>query len=263
MEKQPHQEYRDDLANKLKEIRNSDLENSEIAKAKAEGYLDSEKNKEEYVEARKFHHKYVESYVLENASAEKRVDKVLEEIKKRYKDTLVSREDILSGLKAVDNLYKAGIVPDNGFYLLKAFEYSDDGYMEKYFGFKLGSKDEYDLKAAYNKISENTKLAEIIIGFDQYGFNEGTHVNRIVQCSGDHDGCDRFTHPTSYECSSATSGGLKDRAEKLKNFLEEFKKSPEQIEKDREDARLKMQAEEDERQRQIKEKELNKFDPSI
>lgn len=43
MEKLPHQEYRDDLADKLKEIRNSDPENPELAKAKAEGYLQGRK----------------------------------------------------------------------------------------------------------------------------------------------------------------------------------------------------------------------------
>lgn len=41
MEKLPHQEYRDELAGKLKEIRNSDTENPEVAKAKAEGYLEA------------------------------------------------------------------------------------------------------------------------------------------------------------------------------------------------------------------------------
>lgn len=43
MEKQPHQEYRDDLADKLKEIRNSDPENPKFAKGKARGYLDAKK----------------------------------------------------------------------------------------------------------------------------------------------------------------------------------------------------------------------------
>jgi hypothetical protein len=52
MEKQPHQEYRDELADKLKEIRNSDPENPEFAKAKAEGYLDAKKETREYEESR-------------------------------------------------------------------------------------------------------------------------------------------------------------------------------------------------------------------
>ncbi len=52
MEKQPHQEYRDDLADKLKKIRNSDQKNPEIAKSKAQGYLAAKQETEEYQEAR-------------------------------------------------------------------------------------------------------------------------------------------------------------------------------------------------------------------
>lgn len=48
MEKLPHQEYRDDLADKLKEIRNSDPENPELAKAKAQGYLQGRKDDKGY-----------------------------------------------------------------------------------------------------------------------------------------------------------------------------------------------------------------------
>lgn len=48
MEKQPHEEYRDDLAEKLKEIRNSDIENPEITKAKAQGYLEHAQSTNEY-----------------------------------------------------------------------------------------------------------------------------------------------------------------------------------------------------------------------
>ncbi len=48
MEKLPHQEYRDDLADKLKEIRNSDPENPELAKAKAQGYLQGRKEDKFY-----------------------------------------------------------------------------------------------------------------------------------------------------------------------------------------------------------------------
>jgi len=47
MEKLPHQ-YRDELVNKLKEIRNSDPENPEVAKAKAQGYLQAKKETREY-----------------------------------------------------------------------------------------------------------------------------------------------------------------------------------------------------------------------
>ena len=52
IKKEP-QQYRDELADKLKEIRNSDPENLEIAKAKAEGYLEASKQSDEYKEAEK------------------------------------------------------------------------------------------------------------------------------------------------------------------------------------------------------------------
>lgn len=44
-------QYRDELADKLKEIRNSDPENPEIAKAKAGGYLEASKQSEEHKRA--------------------------------------------------------------------------------------------------------------------------------------------------------------------------------------------------------------------
>lgn len=54
MEKYPQQEYRDELADKLKEIRNSDPENPQVAKAKAVGYLEAKKETGEYEESKKF-----------------------------------------------------------------------------------------------------------------------------------------------------------------------------------------------------------------
>ena len=52
MEKLPHQEYRDDLAKKLKEIRDAGPESedpkSEITRAKAEGYLEAKKEGDYY-----------------------------------------------------------------------------------------------------------------------------------------------------------------------------------------------------------------------
>ncbi len=53
MEKLPHQEYRDELAKKLKEIRNSEPENPEIARAKAQGYLEARKETGKYKKTQK------------------------------------------------------------------------------------------------------------------------------------------------------------------------------------------------------------------
>lgn len=54
MEKQP-QDYRDNLADKLKEIRNSDAENPDLAKAEAKGYLNAKKETEEYKDSKAEH----------------------------------------------------------------------------------------------------------------------------------------------------------------------------------------------------------------
>jgi len=55
MEKLPHQEFRDDLADKLREIRNSDEENADEAKAKAAGYLMAKQETGEYKDSHKEH----------------------------------------------------------------------------------------------------------------------------------------------------------------------------------------------------------------
>ena len=55
MEKLPHQEYRDDLATKLREIRNSDPEEPKLAKAEAEGFLDAKRETSEYVYNKEAH----------------------------------------------------------------------------------------------------------------------------------------------------------------------------------------------------------------
>jgi phenylalanyl-tRNA synthetase beta subunit len=66
MEKLPYQEYRDDLASKLREIRNSDKENPEVAKAKAQGYLIAikETQSEKYDDAKNKHQTKVEKIDL-------------------------------------------------------------------------------------------------------------------------------------------------------------------------------------------------------
>ncbi len=50
------EKYRKELADKLRGMRNSDPENSEIARAKAQGHLDAKKENEDYKEAEKYSH---------------------------------------------------------------------------------------------------------------------------------------------------------------------------------------------------------------
>jgi hypothetical protein len=85
MENFDHQEYRDELAGKLKGIRNSDPENVEKAHAKAGGYLDAEKEKTEYEKAEELHRKEaIENMPFNMATFEQYVD-----IKKFTVDELV------------------------------------------------------------------------------------------------------------------------------------------------------------------------------
>ena len=68
MEKQPHQEYRDELAHKLKDIRNSDLENpreaaqkhlSEQKEIKNGAYKQSKVSRESFAVIKKIYKKYI------------------------------------------------------------------------------------------------------------------------------------------------------------------------------------------------------------
>ena len=77
MEKQPHQEYRDGLAGKLKEIRNSDAEKG---KQRAVEYLGKKKETNEYKEALQFHQKDIEGAEHMETKLIPDLDEVLEKI---------------------------------------------------------------------------------------------------------------------------------------------------------------------------------------
>lgn len=90
MEKLPHQEYRDELADKLKEIRNSDPENPEVAKAKAEGYLEAKKETREYEKSKELHSedmKVLSFLEKNNKERERFISEVKDELEKVKKDT--------------------------------------------------------------------------------------------------------------------------------------------------------------------------------
>lgn len=72
MEKQPHEEYRDELAGKLKEIRNSDPANPDLGRSKAQGYLDAKRETDEYQEAVENRSEYTDYEKLEDATEEER-----------------------------------------------------------------------------------------------------------------------------------------------------------------------------------------------
>lgn len=63
MEKSKHQEYRDHLADKLKGLRSSDDEHSDLSRSKAEGYLEAKKETDEYQDSKRKHLKDVENFL--------------------------------------------------------------------------------------------------------------------------------------------------------------------------------------------------------
>ncbi len=75
MEKQPHQEYRDELANELKEIRNNP--DSDNSRDEAKDFLEREKNenKELYEESQKLHQEDI-NRILENKNMEEKLKQV-------------------------------------------------------------------------------------------------------------------------------------------------------------------------------------------
>lgn len=66
-EKFDSEEYRDELAGKLQEIRSSNPEDIEASRAKARGYLEATQETEEYQEAKKIHTEKVEEKVAEHS----------------------------------------------------------------------------------------------------------------------------------------------------------------------------------------------------
>jgi predicted acylesterase/phospholipase RssA len=127
MEKQPN---RNELAGKLKEIRNSDEENPEKAKAKAQGYLEAMQTTDKYKEDKESHLK------------EARYHRDLLDLKKNARKWLLDsaiddegRENIQKVLDAIDFFIKNGIY----------FAFKDSG--RELDLSPLGSIKEYDIEA--------------------------------------------------------------------------------------------------------------------
>ncbi len=88
-------EYRNELADKLREIRNSDEENPEKARAKAEGYLEAKKETHDYQIADEIHQRdrFIDKEHKENV--EQRFERVVDSI-------AVRQAQIRNGLKGVN-----------------------------------------------------------------------------------------------------------------------------------------------------------------
>jgi hypothetical protein len=101
MEKLPHQEYRDDLAHKLKEIRDAGPESedpkSKITRAKAEGFLEAKQETKKYKK-----HEGSQIYYRQKKYDEEQYDKEWELMRKKIDEKI---EDILASLNNEDKAY--------------------------------------------------------------------------------------------------------------------------------------------------------------
>jgi len=220
MEKQPHQQYRDELAGKLRDIRNSD-EKPEIAKAKAQGYLAAKKETNEYNQAES---EYLKDKIFE-MGAEERLSKFVEYAKKNNPNLLekYSRDDILKSLQEVDLVYESGLIFDLG----QNFE--ETIYEETIYGKIWDALDENSDNFDWEAIQEFCKKNFIDINYplgelpsEQISYS---NVALIKECE--------FSHCSIAMNKYAKSKGVDDekkRIEKFRKFIECFRKNPKQIE---------------------------------
>ena len=265
MEKQPHQEYRDDLAEKLKEIRNSDPENPEIAKAEARGYLDAKQETEKYISEKDKHQAEVKEEIAHkekikemerqfSLKAEERLPMFMDYL--RSKNENLSESVALEGLKAIDEAYENGLMfsPGIGSGLdryMRIMNYAGviDNFAEGIKHEELNNVLE-DIYNRYKKISE-------VIGKYNNDLNySNTPLVRQTEHSYDRNG-EGGWGPGQTEAEQIEVGtSLEERIRRITKFLEKFRKSPEQIAKEHEEKRLKVENEKSKEQ-------LEKFDPQI
>lgn len=226
------EKYRDDLAGKLNEIRNSNPENKDAARAKASGYLDAKKETEEYKSARKKHHEDIEKNILSKEEervssmpAEERLQYVLDKepkLKMRYSD-----EQVVKFLEKVDQLVEIGVLIN--FSVL----YVDDAL--EYFTTHTDDFPDFDSKAEYDESAIVSEVQKLLDDWSEYEDIEKilkysdakkiSNVDLVDSCDGDHEFADSFSRPTTRECPQMGQVGVHDRALKFYNFLQNYKKS--------------------------------------
>lgn len=123
MEKFDHQEYRDELAHKLKDIRNSDSENVAKTHAKAEGFLESQQETDEYKKAEiKHREEAMENMPFNMATFEQYIgmkEYTPEELAKVLAGDKEPSEELLQiaseGLDAIKQIKDNGFILENRF----------------------------------------------------------------------------------------------------------------------------------------------------
>ena len=137
-EKEPKFEpnrHRDELAHKLREIRNSDSENPELSKAKAAGYLDAKQETKEYQDAKNFHEKETERLIVKKQWKEWLLGSPKEGIEKEeWKKIIQELEDATKEMSDRGLVFGQNKLPESSGYAEGAFykkvKSIEDGYIK-------------------------------------------------------------------------------------------------------------------------------------
>ena len=233
MEKQSHQEYRDELAEKLKEIRNSDPKNPEAARTKAQGYLDAKKETEKYILEKDKHQTEVKEEIADKEKIkemERQFSLKAEERLPMFMDYLRSKNEnlpesvALEGLKAVDEAYGNGLMfsPGIGSGL--------DRYMRimNYAGvidhFVEGVKHEELNSVLENIYNGYKKISEVIGGYNDDLNYSNIPLVRQTELSHDRNGEGGWGPGQTEAEQMGIGSSLEERIRKFTKFLEEFRK---------------------------------------
>jgi len=228
MEKQPHKEYRDELAKELKDLRSGDIEDKENSKL----LLNIETGTPEYKNAKKTHLAEIQEKMsqkdeqIRSLSAEERLDYIYKNSKIEGLDK-VSTEEVLKTLKLIDELREIGFRPwepteeyiDSSFYY---FKQRPNIFPE------LGSKDDYDIgliSVSLNKINRELIPHKNTL-YRVLPKTKFSNADHIVECTGSHGWANAFTLPAKCECEASEGGiGIEERAKKFYDFIQRFRKS--------------------------------------
>lgn len=146
MEKLDGQKYRDELAQKIKEIRNSDSENQEVSKAKAEGYLEGSQESSEYKASKVEHLGGIQQKLKEKAEEVRKVEQEI--LQKQWEESRQKRVELM---KEIVEALPFEYIPVEGHnsVLLKSKE-SDHAFLVGNSLDKVGSQ--YGIRTAGEKI---------------------------------------------------------------------------------------------------------------
>ncbi len=193
------QTYRDELSDKLQEIRQSDPENPEKARAKAQGYLEAQQETEEYQGARKKHLKDIEKK-RNNKEKEATMVQQEKEWRKNRKKMIKKGEIDKETLEKISKMKE--IIAEMPFLELIEVpcDVKEGEFEEGVVLLKL--KDSSLAYIVRNGIGKNLRVEDIVCGKDE----KGKELAINLQCPCDHCMTDKFK---SFLIREAEKHGIK------------------------------------------------------